>query len=36
LPLCAIFTFTSDDRLKTEVAYYDRLAMLSQLGVTVP
>jgi steroid delta-isomerase-like uncharacterized protein len=36
LPLCAIFTFTSDDRLKTETAYYDRLAMLSQLGVVVP
>jgi hypothetical protein len=33
LPLCAVFTFTPDDRLKAEVVYYDRLTMLSQLGV---
>ena len=33
VPLCAIFTFTAEDRLKTETAYFDRLTMLSQLGV---
>ena len=31
--ICAVFTFTPDDRLKTEVVYYDRLTLLSQLGV---
>jgi steroid delta-isomerase-like uncharacterized protein len=33
LPICAVFTFTPDDRVKAEVVYYDRLTMLSQLGV---
>jgi steroid delta-isomerase-like uncharacterized protein len=33
VPICAVFTFTPDDRLKTEVAYYDRLTLLSQLRV---
>ena len=33
LPFCAIFRFTSDSRLKAEIVYYDRLSMLSQLGI---
>ncbi|HKD04404.1 MAG TPA: ester cyclase [Bryobacteraceae bacterium] len=33
IPFCAIFTFDGDDRLKSEIVYYDRLALLSQLGV---
>ena len=33
VPFCAIFTFTDDNRLKAEVVYYDRLSLLSQLGV---
>lgn len=33
VPFCAIFTFTEDDRLKSEIVYYDRLSLLSQLGV---
>ena len=33
LPFCAIFTFTDDDRLKSEIVYFDRLSLLSQLGV---
>lgn len=37
VPLCAIFTFTADDRVKKEIVYYDHLSLLSQLGViTVP
>ena len=32
VPLCAIFTFTPDDRVKAETVYFDRLMMLSQLG----
>jgi steroid delta-isomerase-like uncharacterized protein len=30
---CAVFSFTDDDRLKSETAYYDRYSILSQLGV---
>jgi steroid delta-isomerase-like uncharacterized protein len=33
VPFCAIFTFTDDDRIKSEVAYYDRLTIFEQLGV---
>ncbi len=32
-PLCAIFTFGADDRIDAEIVYYDRLTVLSQLGV---
>ena len=32
-PLCAIFTFSSDDKISAEIVYYDRLTVLSQLGV---
>jgi predicted ester cyclase len=36
-PFCAIFTFTDGDRLKSEIVYNDRLALLLQLGVmTLP
>lgn len=33
VPFCAVFTFEEDNRLKAEVVYYDRLSLLSQLGV---
>jgi steroid delta-isomerase-like uncharacterized protein len=33
VPFCAIFTFTRDDLLSAEIVYYDRLSLLSQLGV---
>ena len=33
VPFCAIFTFTDDDRLKSEIVYNDRLSLLSQLGI---
>ena len=33
VPFCAVFTFTSDDRIKSEIVYYDRLTILEQLGV---
>src|SRR5262245_53552106 len=33
LPFCAVFTFTADDRLKAEIVYYDRLSLLTQLGL---
>jgi steroid delta-isomerase-like uncharacterized protein len=36
VPLCAMFTFTADDRIKSETAYYDRLTILEQLGVATP
>lgn len=32
-PVCAIFTFGPDDKINAEIAYYDRLTVLSQLGV---
>jgi steroid delta-isomerase-like uncharacterized protein len=32
-PLCGIFTFDSEDRLAGEKIYYDRAAVLRQLGV---
>jgi len=34
IPFCAVFTFTDQDRLQSEIAYYDRLTLLEQLGVT--
>jgi steroid delta-isomerase-like uncharacterized protein len=33
VPFFVIFTFTEDDRIKSEIAYYDRLTILEQLGV---
>ena len=30
---CAVFTFTEDDMIKSETAYYDRLTILEQLGL---
>ena len=33
IPFCAVFTFTDDDRIKSEIVYYDRLTLLEQLGV---
>lgn len=37
VPFCAVFTFTADDRIKAEIVYYDRLMLLTQLGViTLP
>ena len=33
VPFCAVFTFTEDDMIKSETAYYDRLTILEQLGV---
>lgn len=33
VPLCGIYTFTSDDRLAGEKIYYDRAMILRQLGV---
>jgi steroid delta-isomerase-like uncharacterized protein len=32
-PLCAIFTFDSEDRLAGEKIYYDRVTVLRQIGV---
>ena len=36
VPFCAVFTFTDDDRLRSETAYYDSLTFLTQMGVTAP
>ena len=36
VPFCAVFSFTEDDRLKSETAYFDRYSILSQLGVISP
>jgi hypothetical protein len=33
IPLCGVFTFDSADRLSGERIYYDRAAVLRQLGV---
>ena len=33
LPLCAVFTFDSEDRLAGERIYYDRATVLRQIGV---
>jgi steroid delta-isomerase-like uncharacterized protein len=33
IPLCGIYTFSSDDRLAGEKIYYDRAMILRQLGV---
>ena len=33
VPFCAVFTFEEDNLLRSEVVYYDRLSLLSQLGV---
>lgn len=32
-PLCAIYTFTADDRLAAERIYYDRATLFRQLGI---
>jgi steroid delta-isomerase-like uncharacterized protein len=31
--ICAVFTFAPDDLISAEIVYYDRLTVLSQLGV---
>jgi steroid delta-isomerase-like uncharacterized protein len=33
VPFCAVFTFTAEDHVKRESVYYDRMALLGQLGV---
>ncbi len=33
IPLCGVYTFSSDDRLAGERIYYDRALVLRQLGV---
>ena len=33
IPFCAVFTFTADDRIHSEIVYYDRYTLLEQLGV---
>ncbi len=33
IPLCGVYTFTSDDRLAGERIYYDRAMVFRQLGV---
>ena len=33
IPFCAVFTFDDQDKLKSEKAYYDRHAILLQMGV---
>ena len=33
-PVCVIFTFAEDDKIRAETVYYDRLTVLTQLGVT--
>jgi steroid delta-isomerase-like uncharacterized protein len=33
IPLCGVYTFSSDDRLAGERIYYDRAMVLRQLGV---
>jgi steroid delta-isomerase-like uncharacterized protein len=33
VPVCAVSTFTADDKLKSEIAYYDRLGILEKMGV---
>jgi len=33
IPFCAVFTFTVDDRIHSEIVYYDRYTLLEQLGV---
>jgi steroid delta-isomerase-like uncharacterized protein len=34
IPFCAVFTFTEYGRIQSETAYYDRLTILEQLGVS--
>ena|SRR5688572_22997565 len=33
IPFCAVFTFTADDRIHSEIVYFDRLSLLEQLGI---
>ncbi len=33
IPFCAVFSFAADNRVKSEVVYYDRMALLGKLGV---
>jgi steroid delta-isomerase-like uncharacterized protein len=33
IPFSAVFTFTTENRLKREIVYYDRMALLGKLGV---
>lgn len=32
-PFSAVFTFNDEDRVKSEIVYYDRMMLLGQLGV---
>jgi steroid delta-isomerase-like uncharacterized protein len=32
IPFCAVFTFTGDNRIHSEIVYYDRYTLLEQLG----
>jgi steroid delta-isomerase-like uncharacterized protein len=32
-PVCAVFTFDETDRIEAETVYFDRMTVLSQLGV---
>ena len=32
-PVCAVFTFDDTDRIEAETVYFDRLTVLTQLGV---
>lgn len=32
-PACAVFTFDEADKIKAEIAYFDRPTVLTQLGV---
>lgn len=32
-PVCVVFTFDETDRIRAETAYFDRLTVLTQLGV---
>jgi steroid delta-isomerase-like uncharacterized protein len=33
VPFSAVFTFTTDNRVKKEIVYWDRMTLLGQLGV---
>ena len=33
MPFSAVFIFNDDDRVKSEIVYYDRMTLLGQLGV---
>jgi hypothetical protein len=33
IPAVRVFTFAEDDKIQAEIVYYDRLTVLTQLGV---